>query len=528
MDDSLLTISALSLKIGQSPWLVDQLSFSITSGTTTALVGESGSGKSLTARSIIQLLPKNFIRGDQSDIRFKGQSLFAKTETEMTRIRGQEISLISQDALLAFNPVLRIGAQLSEALHIHQPTLTKQQKKKLILAAFDQVGLHDPEAVFKAYVHQCSGGMLQRALIAMALINRPSLLIADEPTTSLDTLIQTQIIELLIDLQKELSMTMLFITHDLALVKKVADHVIVLRQGCCVESQPAATFFTKPSADYSRLLLESAQLPIKANNLADETLPALLTFNQVTFTYPQSKFFWQKNTASPVLSNVSGSVAEGQTLALIGESGSGKTTLARILVGLCPYEDGSITFLGQKLASGLKTRTSHELKNINYVFQNPFASLNPRMTVGQIISEPLWIQQGKSQQQTRSLQCQALAKVALPEAILDQYPQQFSGGQRARIALARALIMQPKLIIFDEPTTALDVSLQKQLLELMQQLQQDYGMTYLIITHDFNVVRFMADQVMVLNQGQVAEYGPVHQVLTSPKHNYTKRLLQAV
>jgi ABC-type microcin C transport system duplicated ATPase subunit YejF len=527
-DASLLSVQSLSLRIGSSPWLIKDLSFEVHAGKTTALVGESGSGKSLTARTVMQLLPPKARFCTKTDILLAGESLFACSEERMRGIRGQVVSFISQDALFAFNPVLRIGQQLLEAMRIHQPGyMRKHLYKKKILELFDRVGLKNPEQVFAAYPHQCSGGMLQRALIAMALSNQPKLLIADEPTTSLDTMVQAQIITLLKDLQQQLSMAMLFITHDLGLVKQVADSVVVLRQGKLVESSPATTFFRKPKQAYSRVLLQAATLPVGARK-PEPVKPPLLTFSKLSFAYDDKVRWWFRKPPSPVLADVSGQVHAGATLALIGASGSGKTTLAKIMVGLNPYHQGTVLFAGDPLTSGIRARSYAQLSQINYVFQNPFASLNPRMTVGQILAEPLWVQQGKRYAQTLALQEAVLEKVSLPKTILDQYPQQFSGGERARIALARALILQPKLLIFDEPTTALDVSLQKQLLVLMKQLQHKYAMTYLLITHDFNVVRFMADHVMVLHEGRVVESGTVNQVLHKPQHQQTQQLLAAM
>ena len=504
----------------QSVAVVKQVTLSIAAGEKLALVGESGSGKSVLARSILQLDHDVAISGD---IMLNGQSLLGLPLPALRAIRGRRVAMIFQEPMSALNPLHTVGAQIAEVLQLHQ-RLTRA-------AAFDQAAallLRTGVTADKlsAYPHQLSGGQRQRVMIAMALAGEPELLIADEPTTALDVTIQAQILQLLAELQRERGMALLFISHDLKLVRHFADRVAVMQHGELVEVAPTATLFAQPQHPYTRELL-AARPQRCAVDVADDA-PLAMRVDGLSHAYPQRQSWW-RSRLHRVLSPLSFELRTGETLAVVGESGSGKTTLVLALLRLLSAGQSS----GQVLLNagcefdrlkGAELRQAR--RDVQIVFQDPFSSLSPRQTVLEIVGEGVRIHQPEIDADARRERVMAaLFEVGLPSDILNRYPHEFSGGQRQRIAIARALIMQPKILLLDEPTSALDASSQQQVLQLLAALQQKFGLSFILISHDLAVVRALAHRVIVLKQGQVLEMGLVEQVLSAPQNPYTQQLL---
>lgn len=526
----MLTVDRLSVAFthqGQRQYVIDELSFCVQQGQCLGLVGESGSGKSLTAAAVMQLLPQGAVVAEHSAVYFDGRDLLSLTEQQMQHIRGGKIAMVFQDALSAFNPVRTIGDQMIEVLR-------KQGIKKAAVQIasahemLDQVGIQDVRRCFSSYPHALSGGMRQRAMIAMALCAKPTLLIADEPTTAQDMTIQAQILDLLMELKSQHNMAILFITHDLGVVAQVADQVMVMRHGQKLESQSVDAFFKSPRHVYSQTLLGAVPVN-KAPAVVPPGSEPLLSIKSLSVVYAQSGAGWFSRSFLRAVDRVSFSVHRGETLALVGESGSGKSTVAKAILRLLDIETGSVKFDGRHLAS-LSRKQLFELRaTFQIIFQDPFAALNPRRTVEDSLKEGLVALKAVRDplQQAERID-QMLQKVGLPPACKTRYPHQFSGGERQRICIARALLVQPKMLILDEPTSALDVSIQRQILELLLALQQEFNMTYLLITHDFGVVRSFSDVTAVLKAGQLVEMGPTQSVLKHPQQLYTQRLLAAV
>lgn len=503
-----LFVEQLSLKIDGNQ-LVNNLSLSLHKGKTTALVGESGSGKSLTALAISQLLPHQTRVSKNSHIQLDELKLLEQSEHNMNSIRGKRIAMIFQDAMAALNPVLTVGKQIMECMP-HHLGLKKHLCHQKMLDLLSEVGFKDPIQTTKSYPHQLSGGMRQRAMIALALAGDPDVLIADEPTTALDVTLQQQILALLKKLQQQRNIALLLITHDLRLVKQFADTVVVLYQGKVVESAEAQAFFSAPQHAYSQQLLE-AQL----DDICPQQTPiseTLLTVNHLKVHFPIKKGLLRRTVdVVKAVDDISFTLQKGQCIALVGESGSGKTTTGRALLDLITKTCGEITF-----THGF-SREKHQI-----IFQDPYNSLNSRLTVRDILLEgPLAHNKTLSDQELSGL----LMRVGLKSEHLHRYPHQFSGGQRQRIGIARALALNPEFIILDEPTSALDVTTQAQILALLKSLQQQLGLSYLLITHDFHVVRSLADDILVMLQGKIVESGPASLVLLNPQHTYTKKLL---
>jgi peptide/nickel transport system ATP-binding protein len=520
-------LQASSLGLGfyhsTSPWIVSGIDFSIYRGQTLALVGESGSGKTVTAKSIVNLFSQATYIDKQSKIIFNQKDLFNCSELELRDIRGQEIAMIFQDALAAFNPVMPLGKQMLEA-GIEKGLFTKKQARSRSLVLLDEVGIPEPQACYDAYPHQCSGGMLQRVMIAMALMLEPTLLIADEPTTSLDVTIQAQVINLLMSLQKKHQMALLFITHDLALVKQVADHVMVMQKGKLVEKNTAKDFFLGPKHPYSQSLLQAACLQSFRQSGQSAEHHACLTVGGMYLSFNQSKIFWGRKQKKEVVKDVCFALKPGKTLALIGESGSGKTTIARAIVGLHPLEQGNI-FYENKAVDQMNMEELRKFRQeTQLIMQNPYTSMNPRMLVADIIAEGVHCKKDNLQQSDIEA---LLALVGLPLDYQCRYPHALSGGERQRVCIARALAMKPKILICDEPTSALDVSIQAQIIELLTSLQKQYKIAMLLITHNFDVVASMADEVLVLAKGEVVERGQTQKIMQDPQHLYTQALIKA-
>ena len=511
---------------------VDGITFRIGVGETFALVGESGSGKSVTALSVLRLLPPNG-RLVTGAAQFAGEDLFRLPEQSMGRIRGRRIGVIFQDPQTSLNPVMTVGAQVREVLVRHrlQRGRAALERTRELLA---QVGLPDPVKLYSAYPHQLSGGMRQRVMIAIALAGEPDLLIADEPTTALDVTIQAQILGLLKSLQRDLGMALWLITHDLGIVAETADRIAVMKAGRIVEDADCSRFFAAPQHPYSRRLLE--RLPRldaceKRRAEADGTPPRLLEVHDLKVYYPVRKGVLQRVVDRvKAVDGVSFELAKGRTLALVGESGCGKTTLGKALLHLIDHQGGILRFDGRDLTCPGRHDGWRDLRaGMQIVFQDPFSAMNPRMLVGDIVEEGLRALRTELNAAARRERVESLLEsVGLPPGARERYPHEFSGGQRQRICIARALAVQPKLLVCDEPTSALDVSVQAQILALLRDLQLRLGLSYLFITHDLGVVAELAHEVAVMYRGRIVEQGPTAQVLREPVHAYTRRLLEAV
>ena len=525
------------------------VSFDIPSHGTVALVGESGSGKSVTALAILALLPAaNATVLPGSRIEYLGRNLLELPPREMRALRGAGISMVFQEPMSSLNPVFTVGFQIIEVLTKHLG-LTGRQARTRAIELLREVGIPEPELRVNAYPFQLSGGQQQRVMIAMAIACEPKLLIADEPTTALDVTVEKQILKLIADLQRERRMAMLFITHDLALVAEVADHVVVMREGEVREKGSVRKIFEAPEDLYTRALLacrppldhRPRRLPVIDDFLGgqpkaqperprglrgDEEIVLDVRRLAKSFYFREGLFGKKEFKA---VKDASFRVAKGKTLGVVGESGSGKTTLALTLMRLHPASGGEALFGGKDLLSMSPETAMRYKRRIQIVFQNPYASLNPRFTVGQILIEPMRIHSiGADEKERSALACELLEKVGLPQSSFFKYPHEFSGGQRQRVAIARCLTMKPEVLICDEAVSALDVSVQAQLLNLLQDLQDEYRMSYVFISHDLAVVRYMADEVIVMNEGEIVETALADELYSNPRHPYTRQLLSAM
>ncbi|NLY65465.1 MAG: ABC transporter ATP-binding protein [Alcaligenaceae bacterium] len=526
--------------------VTSQVSFDVMPGEVLAIVGESGSGKSVTALSIMRLIEK------EGGVIENGQILFTcKDNTvidlarasleQLQKVRGDDVSMIFQEPMTSLNPVLTIGEQLMEVFVLHRNS-TRSEAYGQTLKMLEKVHMSDPEKRINQYPHELSGGMRQRVMIAMALACRPKLLIADEPTTALDVTIQAEILDLIAELQRETGTAVIFITHDMGVVAQTADRVVVMKAGKVVEIAETKALFNKPVTAYSRQLLNAVprlgsgsphyQYKIKPGQQEQENLSSagnVLEVENLVIRFPVYKGMLKKKVANVhAVENVSFHLKPGETLGLVGESGSGKSTIGRSVMKLVQATEGTIRF-GRKDVSGLNEMALRPYrKNIQMVFQDPYASLNPRLSISELITEPLAIHHNYSKKERRDIAADLLARVSLPLDALDRYPHQFSGGQRQRVCIARALSSKPKVIVADECVSALDVSVQAQVLELMQELQEEERIAYLFISHDLSVVEQISHRVAVLNQGKIVEMGNTNDVLHNPRHQYTRHLLSAV
>ncbi|WGE53992.1 ABC transporter ATP-binding protein [Actinobacillus equuli] len=506
---------------------VRSVSFTLEKGQTLAIVGESGSGKSVTSMSIMQLLPKNIVQyGKHSQIIFEDKDILTLTEAEMQAIRGDRIGMIFQEPMTSLNPYMPIGEQVAEAVTTHTPNMTKQEAEALTLAALQKVKIPHAEKKLKCYPHEFSGGQLQRIMIAMAIINKPDLLIADEPTTALDVTTQAEILDLMLELQAEMGMAIILISHDLRLVQKYSDDVCVMKSGEIVERGKTADVFTQPKHPYTVELLT----PIPSHFKSTQSEPAKLLINakNIEVDYVLQRSFWGKpKKVFNAVKDISFQLNVGETLGIVGESGSGKSTLGRAIMQILDYQ-GKVEFDGQTISALSKSERQSLKRNMQMVFQDPFNSLSPRLTVGEIIGEGLDVHYPQMTKAERREKVQKmLEEVNLSPAMLNRYPHEFSGGQRQRIAIARAIILEPKFVLLDEPTSALDRSTQLTVVELLNRLQQKYGLSYLFISHDLAVVRALSDKVIVMSKGEVVESGRAQQIFEQPKHAYTQRLIEA-
>lgn len=552
----------VSFKSESKQWIktVKGISFSIPKNKTVALVGESGSGKSVTSLAVMGLLPKGQSQiSEQSQIHFEDKDLLNLSVAELRNICGKDIAMIFQEPMSSLNPVFTVGDQIAEVLRIHLGMGRKQARAR-VLELLKEVGIPSPDTKIDAYPSQLSGGQQQRVMIAMAIACEPKLLIADEPTTALDVTIQKQIIDLLESLRQRREMSMLFITHDLALVGEIADEVIVMRHGEIRESGDAQQVLEQPNDVYTRALLhcrpqlssrpyrlpvtsdfmkqENGQL-IEAINLSTVHLqersrgltgdePIILDVQNLKKSFYSRKGLWGRDEFQAV-KGVSFKLAKGKTLGLVGESGSGKTTIGLLLMRLHEATGGQAFIDGKDILAMSEKEFALYQRKIQIIFQNPYASLNPRFTIGQILLEPMRIHGiGQNDQERKKIALELLERVSLPVEAYDRYPHEFSGGQRQRIAIARCLTLKPEILICDESVSALDVSVQAQVLNLLQDLQDEFGLSYIFISHDLSVVKYISDQVMVMNHGEVVEIANSDELYLNPQHEYTQKLLKAI
>ena len=524
----LVRIEGLSVSFGTGKGevkAVRDISFDIGEAETVALVGESGSGKTVTALSIMQLLPYPLARHPSGSITFRGQELLGATQAALQKIRGDCIGMIFQEPMTSLNPLHTIEKQVGEVMMLHRG-LDKAAARRRVIELLHQVGLAEAESRLGAYPHQLSGGQRQRVMIAMALANDPNLLIADEPTTALDVTIQAQILKLLKELQRARGMSLLLITHDLGVVRKVADRVCVMTEGRIVEAGDIEDVYERPQHPYTRHLL--AAEPKGKPVVAADSATVVTATEDFKVWFPIKRGVLRRVVGYiKAVDGVTIKIRSGHTVGVVGESGSGKTTLA---LGLLRLEKsrGPIRFLGRDI-QGLGAKELRPLRReMQIVFQDPFASLSPRMSVGQIVEEGLLVHQGKGDyDERRRLISEVLREVGLDPDMQDRYPHEFSGGQRQRIAIARAMVLKPRLVILDEPTSALDMSVQAQIVDLLRDLQQRHGLAYMFISHDLKVVRALADEVIVMRAGRVVEQGPAGRIFEDPKEPYTRALIAA-
>jgi peptide/nickel transport system ATP-binding protein len=506
---------------------VKDVSFTLKKGQTIALVGESGSGKSVTARAIMRLLSRRASTSPQTEILYAGRNMATLSPVEMRRLRGNRLSMIFQEPMSSLNPIYTIGNQIAEVLRIHN-RMTRAEAKTRTLALLRDVQIPEPEARLNQYPHQLSGGQRQRVMIAMALANNPDVLIADEPTTALDVTVQAEILNLIRELKNHTGLAVILITHDLTVVRQFADHVYVMQHGEVREAGPTEALFTNPQHPYTRRLLGSE--PKGRADPSQVGTETVLEGRDIRVTYNLRKGGAFRGTWSDLqaVDGLSLALKRGETLGLVGESGSGKTTFGQALLRLNKLTEGEVDFLGHRI-DGLDRKGMNPFrKRMQIVFQDPFASLNPRMSVRQIIEEGLIVNGlGRTRAERVERVKQALRDAGLPDTILSRFPHEFSGGQRQRLAIARAVALEPEFILLDEPTSALDLSVQAQIIELLRKLQREKGLSYLFISHDLKVVRALCHRIIVMQNGRIVEQGPVEAVLENPTTDYTRRLVKA-
>ena len=555
--EPLITIKNLLVSFGNKKSkteVLHHISFTVLQNEVLGIVGESGSGKSVTSLALMGLLPKktSHLSGD---ILFENKNLAFLKETDYRKLRGNEISMIFQEPMSALNPSIKCGEQVSEMLQLHKK-MSSSDAKKETLSLFEKVKLPQPKELYHRYPHQISGGQMQRVMIAMAISCKPKLLIADEPTTALDVTVQKEILQLLKELQKETGMSLIFISHDLALVSEIADRVVVMHKGIVVEEGSVFEIFKLPKQEYTKALLASRppldkrfeKLPTIAS-LADKSFtPKEITLSQRAFQHKQiylqkpileiknlEKEYFQntglftKKRSIKAVNKVSFSVFEGETLGLVGESGCGKSTLGKVILQLEKATAGSVYFKGKDITKLSNTEIKKLRKDIQLIFQDPYSSLNPRLTIGQAIVEVMKVHNiGTSKKHREDKVAKLLQKVGLDENYFNRYPHELSGGQRQRVGIARTIALEPKLVICDESVSALDISVQAQVLNLLNELKDDFGFTYIFISHDLAVVKFMADQLIVMNEGKIEEIGDADEIYANPSKEYTKKLIEAI
>lgn len=528
MSNPILTVRNLSVSFTTNDGIVDavkNINFDLYAGETLAIVGESGSGKSVSTNALMQLLPNNAIVHPDSSIVFEHQELLTQSENAMRKVRGDRIAMIFQEPMTSLNPYMRVGIQVAEALMCHRRRSLKQARQR-VLELFELVHLPEPDQAYNKYPHEFSGGQLQRIMIAMALINEPDILIADEPTTALDVTVQAEVLNLIQEIQTKMGMAILFITHDLGVVKHLADRVLVMCQGDVVEEGQCRDLFASPQHEYTKMLINS--IPNGRKDAIEDSAPALLSAQDIRVKFlVKSHFISARNQYFEAVKGISLELKQGETLGIVGESGSGKSTLGRALIGLLP-SSGQIVFKGQDVSQLTDKQRFDLKKDIQMVFQDPYGSLSPRMTIGEIITEGLTVHQPHLSRSERLQRARkALQEVRLDPHSINRYPHEFSGGQRQRIAIARALILEPSFILLDEPTSALDRSVQLTVIDLLKDIQTKHNIGFLFISHDLSVVKALSDRVIVMQKGEVMEQGSAEVIFQQPRHDYTKKLIRA-
>lgn len=503
---------------------VENISFEVQAGEVVCLLGESGSGKSVIAHAVMGLLPRG-VTLEQGKIELVGEALGDKSPAEMAALRGNRMAMVFQEPMTALNPVMRCGHQLEELLKIHGVGSDAERRTR-VKALLERVHFHDPDRVYRSFPHQLSGGQRQRVMIAMALLLKPPLLICDEPTTALDVTTQAEILKLVLELRRDHGTAILFITHDIGVVSEIADRVVVMRLGAMVEHGPCSQLLGAPTTDYTRMLIDAVPSLEPQRRQVEAAQEVVLRVKQLCKGYKQGGLFRPKQV-TVAAEQVNIEVARGETVGLVGESGSGKSTLARCIADLVPYDSGAIEFEGLDLSSASQREKRKVQHAIQMVFQDPYRSLNPRLTVLESIIEGA-VNAGTPRHEAIARARQLMKQVRLPEQVLPRYPHEFSGGQRQRLCIARALACNPRLLIADEAVSALDVSVQKQILELLEDLQKQLGLSMLFITHDLRVAARLCDRVIVMHKGRVVEQGPSSDVLLRPQHEYTRQLVAAV
>ena len=523
-----LDVQGLSICLppgGDRPLAVSEASFSVLPGQTLCIVGESGSGKSMIANAVMGLLPRPHVAPVAGRILFEGGDLTALPEAQMRTLRGRRIGMVFQEPMTALNPVMRIGEQLMELFDAHL-SLPAAEKRRRAVEALRDVGLPEPELLIDSYPFRLSGGQRQRVMIACALLLEPALLIADEPTTALDVTTQAQILKLIRELQQRRGTAVLFITHDFGVVSQIADQVVVMQTGSVVEAGPAAQVLARPRHPYTRKLIDAIPTGQAQPPAGRESSHRVLQVQDLCKTYAASGGLFRRGRTVQAARDISFELRRGETLGLVGESGSGKSTVGRCLVGLSPFDSGRIMFNGSNLSNGGRFRRASQGK-IQMVFQDPYASLNPRHRIGAAIAAGP-VAQGVPKAEAMARTLKLLQLVGLGPDAAQRYPHEFSGGQRQRIAIARALAMEPELLVADEPVSALDVSVQAQVLELFAQVRREFQLAMVFITHDLRVAAQMCDRIAVMQRGEVVEYGDTAAVLANPQHAYTRMLIDAV
>ena len=526
-DYTRLQVENLTVTLAQTgEEILKNVSFSVQAGEIFALVGESGSGKSVTSLGIMRLLP-DALKITAGSVQMQNADLFSMTEKQMQTVRGRRVAMIFQNAMTSLNPVQKVGKQIAETINLHTP-MNKAAQRKRVIELFQEVGLPDPETRFDFYPHELSGGQQQRVMIAMALACEPEVLIADEPTTALDVTIQEQVLELIKGLAKSRQLAVLLITHDMGVVNNTADQVAVMYKGEIIERDSVYQFFHNPKEEYSKRLIDS--LPDLKHYRTIKLNVPLLKVKDVQVHFPIKKGVLQRTVDyTRAVDGVSLEIGEGETFALVGESGCGKSTLGRAILNLEPPTAGSIHFSGTRIDHLPKLQMLPFRKRIQVIFQNPYSSMNPRLSVGRIIEEGIEnLMFDVTPAQRKDLVASLLERVQLEPDMRDRYPHEFSGGQLQRVAIARALAVEPQLINCDEPTSALDVSIRAEVLELLQELQREFSVSYLFITHDLSIIPTLAHKVAVMRSGRIVETGTAEQILTNPQHDYTKALLASV
>ncbi|MBM7787499.1 dipeptide ABC transporter ATP-binding protein [Tenggerimyces flavus] len=522
---SVLSVSGLSVHAGSSA-LVDDVSFALEPGERVGLIGESGSGKSMTALAVMGLLPEGLRASGSVGLAGESANLLTLRERQLSALRGSRLGMVFQEPMSALNPTMRVGDQLAEVLRIHGAS--RQAAAARAVELLTQVRLPDPAGAVRAYPHQLSGGQRQRVMIAMALANDPLVLICDEPTSALDVTVQAKILELVVEATADLDTSVLFITHDLPVVATVCERVLVMKDGAIVESGPVASVFTTPEHPYTRLLLDAATFG-RPTSSSHNAVDPIVDLSGVSRTYrrPRRSLFGPRPEVR-ALRDVRMSIAAGQRFGVVGESGSGKSTLVRLIAGLDKPSVGSIRFAGRRIEALPERRLRFLREDLQMVFQDPAGSLDPRMRVRDIVAEPLVSLQRTTERDVDARVAELLTAVGLPTDSADRYPHQFSGGQRQRISIARALAPRPRVLVADEPVSALDAPIRAQILELLARLVDEYDLTMVFVSHDLTVVRQVCDMVAVLHDGELVELGPTEQVYTEPQHPYTRELLAAV